>query len=116
MDLFDQKTKTTDQTNPLEHLITVLFWYQNSLNVKDNRIVENLIRCPIVFLTFSGAITTITTLLKSPDTRCAAITMLGKTVELCLTLLNEKCDPSKLNELRITLQTVRLASFVDAIR
>jgi hypothetical protein len=33
---------------------------------------------------FAGAVTTIITLLRKPDTRCAAITMLGKTVELCV--------------------------------
>jgi hypothetical protein len=32
----------------------------------------------------AGAITTIITLLKKLENRCAAITMLGKTVELCL--------------------------------
>lgn len=35
-------------------------------------------------LSFVGAITTIITLLRKPETRCAAVTMLGKTVELCL--------------------------------
>ena len=30
-----------------------------------------------------GAIQTISALLKKPDNRCAAITMMGKTVELC---------------------------------
>jgi hypothetical protein len=60
----------------------------------------------VEFVNISGAITTITTLLQKPDTRCAAVTMLGKTVELCLHLLNEKCDAAKLADLRAVLGTV----------
>ena len=37
----------------------------------------------IDFVSISGATQTIMTLLKKPDNRCAAITMLGKTIELC---------------------------------
>ena len=37
----------------------------------------------IDFVTIGGAAQTIMTLLKKPDNRCAAITMLGKTIELC---------------------------------
>ena len=37
----------------------------------------------IDFVTIKGAAQTIMTLLKKPDNRCAAITMLGKTIELC---------------------------------
>jgi hypothetical protein len=42
------------------------------------------------YVHISGAVTTIITLLPKPETRCAAITMLGKTVELCLPQLREK--------------------------
>ena len=31
----------------------------------------------------AGAVQTIITLLKKPENRCAAVTMLGKTVEMC---------------------------------
>ena len=31
----------------------------------------------------TGAVQTIITLLKKPENRCAAVTMLGKTVEMC---------------------------------
>ena len=58
------------------------------------------------FVSVSGAVTTITTLLQSPDTRCAAITMLGKTVELCLAQLAEKCEPAQLQALRAALANV----------
>lgn len=37
----------------------------------------------IDFVSIAGATQTIVTLLKKPDNRCAAITMLGKTIELC---------------------------------
>ena len=59
---------------------------------------------------YVGAVTTIITLLQKHETRCAAVTMLGKTVELCLSLLSDKCDPAKLAELRMCLQTVRKIS------
>lgn len=58
------------------------------------------------FVSVTGAVTTVTTLLREADTRCAAITMLGKTVELCLTLLAEKCDPVQLAALRQALRSV----------
>jgi hypothetical protein len=63
------------------------------------------------FVSVTGAITTITTLLREPDTRCASITMLGKTVELCLTLLAEKCDPAQLAALRQSLRLVNDDAF-----
>ena len=37
----------------------------------------------IDFVSITGATQTVVTLLKKPDNRCAAITMLGKTIELC---------------------------------
>ena len=60
-----------------------------------------------------GAITTINTLLKKEDNRCAALTMLGKTVELCLDILTDKCDHGVLRELRATLDSVCPLSVVS---
>jgi hypothetical protein len=42
----------------------------------------------------AGAISTIITLLKKLETRCAAITMLGKTVELCLQQVSSPVHPA----------------------
>jgi hypothetical protein len=58
------------------------------------------------FVSIKGAITTINTLLKKEDNRCAALTMLGKTVELCLDILTDKCDHGVLRELRATLDSI----------
>ena len=58
------------------------------------------------FVSITGAVTTITTLLQQPDTRCAAVTMLGKTVELCLTQLAAKSDPTQLSAMRAALANV----------
>ncbi|KAG0613087.1 hypothetical protein M758_6G075600 [Ceratodon purpureus] len=63
------------------------------------------------FVSINGAITTIITLLRKPETRCAAVTMLGKTVELCLQQLTEKCDPSTLQDLNTALQNVTEDAF-----
>eukprot|EP01116_Phalansterium_solitarium_P006599 TRINITY_DN18925_c0_g1_i1.p1 TRINITY_DN18925_c0_g1~~TRINITY_DN18925_c0_g1_i1.p1 ORF type:complete len:615 (-),score=130.08 TRINITY_DN18925_c0_g1_i1:233-2002(-) len=63
------------------------------------------------FAPISGAVTTITTLITKLETRCAGVTMLGKTVELCLNLLNEKCEPAKLLELRQSLKNVTEEAF-----
>lgn len=58
------------------------------------------------FVNIDAAVSTITTLLQPPETRCAGITMLGKTVELCLPLITGKCDPAKLADLRRALAYV----------
>ncbi|KAJ7519822.1 hypothetical protein O6H91_20G057200 [Diphasiastrum complanatum] len=58
------------------------------------------------FIPVTGAVSTIITLLRKPENRSAAITMLGKTVELCLQQLNDKCDPAILAELRSELHSV----------
>ncbi|GAQ84869.1 hypothetical protein KFL_002090210 [Klebsormidium nitens] len=63
------------------------------------------------FVSITGAVTTIITLLKKPENRCAAITMLGKTVELCLQQLTEKCEPESLNKLRAALLEVTEDAF-----
>ncbi|KAG6543105.1 hypothetical protein Mapa_015354 [Marchantia paleacea] len=63
------------------------------------------------FVSTSGAITTIIALLRKPENRCAAVTMLGKTVELCLQQLTDKCDPSALAELNAALQNVTEDAF-----
>jgi len=64
----------------------------------------------------TGAIATIIHMLGSAETRSAAITMLGKTVELCLPLLQESCDASTLSELRLALQGVRNSSSIERQR
>ena len=58
------------------------------------------------FVNIDAAVGTITTLLQPLETRCAGITMLGKTVELCLPLITGKCDPAKLADLRRALAYV----------
>lgn len=58
------------------------------------------------FVSITGAVTTIITLLRKQENRCAAITMLGKTVELCLQQLTEKCDPGTLQELAASLRNI----------
>ncbi|KAH8970628.1 hypothetical protein BDL97_02G097800 [Sphagnum fallax] len=63
------------------------------------------------FVSISGAVTTIITLLRKPDTRCAAITMLGKTVELCVQQLNDKCDANTMAELNAVLHNVTEDAF-----
>lgn len=63
------------------------------------------------FVSITGAVTTIATLLRKPETRCAAITMLGKTVELCLVQLTEIRDEGVLTELMSALQTVTEDAF-----
>mmetsp|Transcript_44422 Transcript_44422/g.113491 ORF Transcript_44422/g.113491 Transcript_44422/m.113491 type:complete len:307 (+) Transcript_44422:554-1474(+) len=51
-------------------------------------------------VSISGSITTIITLLNKAENRCAAVTMLGKTCELCGDLLVEKCTDQELAQLR----------------
>lgn len=63
------------------------------------------------FVSITGAVTTIATLLRKPENRCAAITMLGKTVELCLVQLTEQCDEAILEELAAALHTVTEEAF-----
>jgi len=60
----------------------------------------------VEFIPIVAAISTITKLLRKPENRCASITMLGKTIELCLHIILEKCDPAKLEELRAALSMV----------
>eukprot|EP00727_Mastigamoeba_balamuthi_P009760 m51a1_g5406 Coatomer subunit beta' B (700) ;mRNA; r:74002-76666 len=59
----------------------------------------------VEFVNITGAVTTITTLLQKQENRCAAVTMLGKTVELCLALIKDKCERPRLSELRAALHT-----------
>ncbi|KAH9301379.1 hypothetical protein KI387_012962, partial [Taxus chinensis] len=61
----------------------------------------------------SGAVKTISKWLQKPENRCAGITVLGKTVEQCVSLLTEKCDPESLHELIVGL---RIASDEEAYR
>ena len=46
-------------------------------------------------------------MLSKAETTSAAITMLGKTVELCAPALKERSDQAKLNELRVALLKVQ---------
>ena len=46
----------------------------------------------IDFVSITGATQTIMTLLQKPDNRCAAITMLGKTIELCSDAVRGVCS------------------------
>eukprot|EP00899_Mesostigma_viride_P026835 jgi/Mesvir1/7336/Mv19145-RA.1 len=52
------------------------------------------------FVKVSGAVSTIIALLKKKENRCAAITMLGKTVEFCHQQLLTKCTRDALSQLR----------------
>lgn len=47
-------------------------------------------------VSISGSITTIITLLNKAENRCAAVTMLGKTCELCGELLVEKVGQQRI--------------------
>ncbi|GBG71186.1 hypothetical protein CBR_g8489 [Chara braunii] len=58
------------------------------------------------FLNVTGAVRSITNLLQKPENRSAAVTMLGKTVELCLQQLTEECEPQKLQDLAAALSNV----------
>ena len=58
----------------------------------------------------NGAVSTIATLLKKPETRSAAVTMLGKSVELC-TQQMLACDPKILGDLRAALEGVTEEAF-----
>ncbi|PRP87251.1 hypothetical protein PROFUN_01513 [Planoprotostelium fungivorum] len=49
------------------------------------------------------AVVTMTALVQKQETRCAAVTMLGKTVEMCLSLLSEKCDPTAIQTLKTAI-------------
>ncbi|GJP31688.1 hypothetical protein CLOM_g14742 [Closterium sp. NIES-68] len=63
------------------------------------------------FVSIQGAVTTILTLLRKPDNRCAAVTMLGKTVELCTPQLVAQGDPGKMGELRAAVMGLQEEAF-----
>lgn len=63
------------------------------------------------FVSATGALTTINTLLARPDNRCAAFTMLGKMVELCVDALVQKCDHASLRQLKMTLDSIHDPQF-----
>ena len=44
--------------------------------------------------------------MNTPETKCAAITVLVKIVEMCSQQLNEKCEAAKLQQLRQAIQAV----------
>eukprot|EP00887_Chlorella_sp_A99_P005312 scaffold1.g5312.t1 len=58
-----------------------------------------------------GALQTMCTLVKKPETRGAAITMLGKTVELCSHLITEKLAPQMQQKMRETVASVTEEGF-----
>ncbi|KAK9838376.1 hypothetical protein WJX81_008030 [Elliptochloris bilobata] len=58
------------------------------------------------FVSIPGAVQTIITLLKKPENRCAAVTMLGKTVEMCYLQLGQRCAPADLAKLQAALTAV----------
>lgn len=70
----------------------------------------------IEYIPINTAVTTIIQLLAQPETRSAAITMLGKTVEWCLPQLKEKCDKKVLSELHRSLSQVRRISKICFLR
>ena len=51
-------------------------------------------------LPIAGAVHSIVRLLRNPEKRMAAVTMLGKTVEVCFSSLTERCDRSAMDSLR----------------
>mmetsp|Transcript_8135 Transcript_8135/g.23343 ORF Transcript_8135/g.23343 Transcript_8135/m.23343 type:complete len:314 (-) Transcript_8135:57-998(-) len=57
-------------------------------------------------VSISGSITTIITLMNKPENRCAAVTMLGKTCDLCGELLFEKCTEAELAQLRAAVDII----------
>ncbi|MEW5298650.1 MAG: hypothetical protein WDW38_000603 [Sanguina aurantia] len=56
-----------------------------------------LVRNDIIGL--DGAVETMTRMIRRPNTRAAAVTMLGKTLELCSDKLLHSCSPEKLQKL-----------------
>ena len=58
-----------------------------------------------------GAISTIIDMLGKPQTKCVAITMLGKTVELCADDMVGRTDVNQQNELASILSTVMSNNF-----
>ncbi|KAK9814761.1 hypothetical protein WJX72_011057 [[Myrmecia] bisecta] len=64
------------------------------------------------FVAVPGAVQTIATLLQKPENRCAAVTMLGKTVELCFQQLTEKCPEEQLHILQAALASVSEPEFL----
>ena len=62
-------------------------------------------------LPISGAVVTICRLLATPEKRMAAVTMLGKTVEVCFMQLSERCDAASLAELHTALRSLTEPEF-----
>eukprot|EP00697_Spironema_sp_BW2_P009545 gnl/Spiro4/24496_TR12136_c0_g1_i1.p2 gnl/Spiro4/24496_TR12136_c0_g1~~gnl/Spiro4/24496_TR12136_c0_g1_i1.p2 ORF type:complete len:268 (+),score=52.34 gnl/Spiro4/24496_TR12136_c0_g1_i1:57-806(+) len=63
-----------------------------------------LVQWKLVLVT--AAVNAITQLIQKEYSRCAGVTMLGKTVELCQPLLIEECNPASLELLREALSKV----------
>ena len=62
-------------------------------------------------LPIAGAVATICRLLATPEKRVAAVTMLGKTVEVCFMQLSERCDAASLAQLYASLRQLREPEF-----
>ena len=60
------------------------------------------------YTNLNGSMVIINALLRNQDTVTAAITMLGKTVEICQEKIFDKCEPATLSEIRQALEMVRL--------
>uniref|UniRef100_A0A061SC15 Wd40 repeat-like protein n=1 Tax=Tetraselmis sp. GSL018 TaxID=582737 RepID=A0A061SC15_9CHLO len=57
-------------------------------------------------VSISGSVTTMITLMNKPENRCAAVTMLGKTCELCGHVLLQKCSEAELGKLREAVEMI----------
>eukprot|EP00696_Hemimastix_kukwesjijk_P007498 gnl/Hemi2/19481_TR6475_c0_g1_i1.p1 gnl/Hemi2/19481_TR6475_c0_g1~~gnl/Hemi2/19481_TR6475_c0_g1_i1.p1 ORF type:complete len:300 (+),score=96.93 gnl/Hemi2/19481_TR6475_c0_g1_i1:43-900(+) len=64
----------------------------------------SLVKLDLVAIT--GAVNTIVAFIGNHEKRSAGMTMLGKTVELCLQQLTDKCDTEALNSLRLQLNAI----------
>eukprot|EP00180_Rhodochaete_pulchella_P002062 Plantae.Rhodophyta-Rhodochaete_pulchella.ctg31063.p1 GENE.Plantae.Rhodophyta-Rhodochaete_pulchella.ctg31063~~Plantae.Rhodophyta-Rhodochaete_pulchella.ctg31063.p1 ORF type:complete len:411 (-),score=33.52 Plantae.Rhodophyta-Rhodochaete_pulchella.ctg31063:74-1306(-) len=58
------------------------------------------------FVPVAAALKTILALMQVPGNRCAAFTVLGKTVEMCLTLLNRGAAPGQLEQLEMIISNI----------
>jgi hypothetical protein len=55
----------------------------------------------------AAAVKAVTAMAKRPDTRAAALTMLGKLTEVCAAKVRDSCDAGQVRELRAALDQVR---------
>eukprot|EP00183_Erythrolobus_madagascarensis_P002245 CAMPEP_0185849028 /NCGR_PEP_ID=MMETSP1354-20130828/3689_1 /TAXON_ID=708628 /ORGANISM="Erythrolobus madagascarensis, Strain CCMP3276" /LENGTH=477 /DNA_ID=CAMNT_0028549507 /DNA_START=139 /DNA_END=1572 /DNA_ORIENTATION=+ len=67
--------------------------------------------CMFNIVPLSAALKSIVSLLRQPSKRTAGVTMLGKTVELCLESLLNQVDPRQLEELRLVILNLEEPEF-----